>query len=137
MGKDLDYHEQNNIHMFTWKSVNRRAVDLWMTWLTHIMIRDGSIGYMLLDFSEISLPPVRYMSMQVRRWLTQHPPPKRKSVVAVVYPMGNMPFLIVARSYITTLSRGRPVSVQIFSADEKLTAYQWLCDHMDNNVASG
>ena len=132
MNKYLDYTEKEEIHIFRWKSANRRAVDAWLKWMTHIMIRDGKLGYVLIDFSEIGLPPVRHLAMQVRRWLTQYAPTNPGAKVAVVYPASNMPFLIVARSYTVTLSRGRPVKLEFFSSDEMDSAYKWLSNN--NNI---
>lgn len=134
MTKQLDYLEEQGIHIFKWNVANRRAVDSWIRWMNHIMIRDGHMGYILMDFSDAELPPIRYLSLQVRRWLIRHLPPQKASAVAIIYPQGNMPFLIVARSYSATLGRGRPVSLEFFSSDYKDEAYNWLYKDMENDA---
>jgi|GEM_PF-6239178 len=135
MTKHLEYLEEDGIHIFKWYSANRRAVDTWIQWMNHIMIRDGHMGHILMDFSESELPPVRYMSLQIRRWLTRHVPPEKASKVAVVYPQGNMPFLIVSRSYSATLGRGRPTNIAFFAGDQVDDAYDWLYHHMGQNTS--
>ena len=137
MEKHLEYSEEDGIHKFTWKSVNRRAVDTWLKWMTHIRLRESPPAYILLDFSEISLPPVRYLAMQVRHWLTRHQSSGQGTSVAVIYSPSNMPFLIVARSYSVTLQRGRQTKLEFFTSDEMDAAHDWLQAQMENNATMG
>lgn len=129
MSKHVTYSQKDDIHILRWHSANQESVDSWLKWMSRIRAYEGRLGHILIDFSQVELPPVRYMSMQVRRWLTQHVPTKPGATIAVVYPASQMPFLIVARSYSMTLRRGRPVKLEFFSSDEMDDAYQWLSLH--------
>ncbi len=137
MKEDLVYIEEDGIHKFTWKSANRRSVDAWLNWMTQIRVCANQPDYILLDFSEIGLPPVRYLAMQVRRWMSRHRASQQGTTIAIVYSPNNMPFLIVARSYTATLRRGRQTKLEFFPSDNMDAAYEWLHGHIKNNAKMG
>lgn len=135
MDKHVEYIQKGDIHTLRWKTANRQTVDDWLKWMTRLR-NEEKFGHILIDFSEVELPPVRYLAMQVRNWLRQNVAADPGATIAVVYPVSQMPFLIVARSYSVTLQRGRPVKLQFFSSDEMDAAYDWLNLHVRGNAGT-
>lgn len=125
MEPHLSYEQVDGVHIFTWHNANRRAIDAWLDHMTTIMERDGQLGMLILDFSAITLPPVRYASQRIRAWMMRFPDVPH-TVVAVVYASQAVPFLIVARSYASTLGRGRDTSLEFFPDTDAQEVWGWL-----------
>jgi hypothetical protein len=118
---------ENGIYQMEIKKASRAAVDAWIEKLNEIYLKErerdlftDEPSRVLIQFCEETLP-IAYSLNVIRKWASQRPPTKRKTIVALVYG-GNL--LQMVDTMVRTLRIAE--TMRIFPFGKTGEALRWL-----------